>query len=82
MRRPNPCSGFVLRILGNQKETTMTGKFATLLGAAVLALASQLALSASASAACGPGYRPVKHSSGNIVCVLTAVPKGLGFKAR
>jgi hypothetical protein len=43
------------------------------LAAAVAMLAGQLAVSTSALAACGPGYKPVKHSSGNTVCVLDAV---------
>ena len=48
----------------------MKATFAATLGAGLVALASQLAFSTSASAACGPGYKPVRHSSGNTVCVL------------
>ena len=44
-----------------------------LAAAVAMMLAGQLAASTSALAACGPGYKPVKHSSGNTVCVLDAV---------
>jgi hypothetical protein len=60
----------------------MNRKFTTLLAAAVVALASMAAFSGSASAACRHPYKPMKHKSGNIVCVLDAVPQGLKLKVK
>jgi hypothetical protein len=59
----------------------MTTKRAALLGA-VLVLAGQMLLSGAASAACKPGYKPMKHSSGNTVCVLDAAAGNGKLKAR
>jgi hypothetical protein len=77
-------AGLVAPRLDTKKEIKMNGKFVMLLGAALLALASQFALSASAdAAACKPGYKRVTHQqSGNKICVIDAVPSGLKLKAK
>jgi hypothetical protein len=61
----------------------MTSKFAVLLAAAVIAMAGQVVSSGTASAACKPGYKPVKYqNSGNTVCVIDAVAGGNKLKAK
>jgi hypothetical protein len=53
-----------------------------LLGAAAVAMAGLLSASDSAEAACGPGYKPVKHKSGNTVCMLDVVAGGGKLKLK
>jgi hypothetical protein len=60
----------------------MNGKLAMLLGAVAVALVSQVAFSGSASAACKHGYKPMKHKSGNTVCVLDAAAGNNKLKAK
>jgi hypothetical protein len=50
--------------------------------ALAVAVAAAVSLSGSAEAACGPGYKPVKHKSGNTVCVLDVVAGGGKLKLK
>jgi hypothetical protein len=54
----------------------------TLAAAAALMVVSQIAASTSAFAACGHGYKPIKHRSGNTVCVLDVAGGNNKFKAK
>jgi hypothetical protein len=66
-----------------KEKTVMTSKFAMLLAAAAIAMAGWAASSGTASAACRPGYKPMKYqNSGNTVCVIDAVAGGNKFKAK
>lgn len=47
-----------------------------ILGASLLAVAGSMMVSAPAMAGCSYPYVPVKHSSGNTVCVHQAVVNG------
>jgi hypothetical protein len=60
----------------------MKRKHFLMLGAAAALLASLLPMSSSAMAACSPGYKPVKHSSGNIICVLDVAAGGKKLKLK
>jgi hypothetical protein len=63
-------------------DRDMKRKCLVLAGAAAMVVAGVLSLSGSAEAACGHGYKPMKHRSGNTVCVLDAAAGNGKLKAR
>ena len=60
----------------------MKRKCLALAGAAAMVMAGVLSLSGSAEAACSHGYKPMKHKSGNTVCVLDAAAGGGKLKLK
>ena len=60
----------------------MKRKCLALAGATAMVMAGVLSLSGSAEAACGHGYKPMKHKSGNTVCVLDAAAGGGKLKLK
>jgi hypothetical protein len=60
----------------------MKRKSLVLACAAVMAVVGVASLSGSAEAACGHGYKPMKHKSGNTVCVLDAAAGGGKLKLK